>query len=257
MGFHGNIAVVTGGASGIGLEHVLQMAKQGSTVAVIDIEDSLKGFSSFSDKILPFRCDVTELSQVRNTIEEIEESIGAIDRLIHCAAIMPGGLLSDTPTEEIDRVMKVNYLGMVNTVQSVLPYLLKRDSGDLIVYGSVAGIVESRRFGAYGASKSATNFFMKVLMSENEGSGVRFLLVCPPAVDTPLINQAKNNGPEFLQDIQSTRKHLVSPDFVVKKVEESLEKGKKICYPGPAKWVQIFYPLFPGLIEKIVNSGNM
>ena len=146
--------------------------------------------------------------------------------------------------------------GSVNVSQTVLPYMIKRNAGDFIVYGSVAGIVVTNRFGAYGATKAATNFFMKVLMNENRSTNIRFQLVCPPAVDTPLINQAKDRGPYFLKDIQITRKNLVSPELVVKTVEKCLEKGVKINYPGPAKLIRILHPIFPNMITRIVNKKN-
>jgi short-subunit dehydrogenase len=152
--------------------------------------------------------------------------------------------------------MTVNYTGMVNVSQTVLPYMINRNAGDFIVYGSVAGIVVTNRFGAYGATKAATNFFMKVLMNENRNTNIRFQLVFPPAVDTPLINQAKERGPYFLKDIQITRKNLVSPELVVKTVEKCLEKGVKINYPGPAKLIRILHPIFPNMITRIVNNKN-
>lgn len=257
MAFHGKIALITGGASGIGRTHALQLATKGAKVVIVDVDEKgLTDLSSGSENIIPIPCDVTSLDDIQNIIEKIETDIGNIDRLIHCAAVMPGGLLAETQTEEINRIMNINHQGMVNTVQSVLPYFLERNRGDIIVYGSVAGIVVTHRFGAYGASKSATNYYMQVLMSENAYSDIRFLLVCPPAVDTPLINQAKNEGPVFLRDIQKTRKNLLSPESVVRKVERTLDKGKQICYPGPAKWVQFLYPLFPRLINHLVNQNN-
>lgn len=255
MAFHGKTVVITGGVSGIGKTHALQLANPDVSVFVLDIdEEGLENISSFSSNIVPVKCDVSKLEDVQRTIRRIEKETGSIDRLIHCAAIMPGGLLSEVTAQHITKVTQVNYIGMVNTVQTVLPFFLERNSGDIIVYGSIAGIVRSKRFGVYGATKSATNFYMKVLMAENESSNIRFLLVCPPSVDTPLINQAKEKGPHFLKDIQKSRKNLVTPESVVFSVEKSLENGDQICYPGPAKWIQFLYPLFPKIIDKAVNA---
>lgn len=152
--------------------------------------------------------------------------------------------------------MTTNYMGMVNVSQTVLPCMLNRNAGDFIVYGSVAGIVVTNRFGAYGATKAATNFYMKVLMQENRNTNVRFQLVCPPAVDTPLINQARQEGPQFLKDIQESRKNLVSPEMVVDSVEKCLERGVEVNYPGPAKLIRILHPVFPKLVTRIVNKKN-
>ena len=257
MAFHGNIVLITGGASGIGKVHAKSLAGRGAKVIVIDLDETgLKEISSASANIIPFRCDVSELKQVQDLVAKIEGEIGAVDRLIHCAAIMPGGLLSEVHATQISEVMQINYVGMVNLTQTLLPYMVRRKAGDIIVYGSVAGIVVTNRFGAYGASKAATNFYMQVLMHENRGSHIRFQLVCPPAVDTPLIDQAKDTGPKFLKDIQTNRKNLLSPELVVASVESCLEKGIQINYPGPARWIRILYPCFPKLVSRLVNSNN-
>ena len=251
MTFYGKTALITGGASGIGKEHSIRLAKQGAKIAILDIDEKgLKVISSISKNIIPFKCDVTNLKQVREVVTKVENEIGHIDRLIHCAAIMPGGLLSEVSAEHINKVMTINYFGMVNITTTVLPSMIKRNFGDIIVYGSTAGIVTTNRFGAYGATKAATNFFIKVLIQENRHTKIRFQLVCPPAVDTPLINQAKDSGPRFLRDIQKTKKNMVSAKLVVESVEKCLEKQIEINYPGPAKWVKFLYPLFPNFIIK-------
>ena len=255
MAFNGKVALITGGASGIGRVHAMQLAGQGSQVAIVDIDQKgLEECAYGRDNIIAFECDVRNLADVQKLVAKVEGEIGAIDRMIHCAAIMPGGLLNETPAEQVSEIMTTNYTGMVNVSQTVLPCMLKRNAGDFIVYGSVAGIVVTNRFGAYGATKAATNFYMKVLMHENRNTNIRFLLVCPPAVDTPLINQAREKGPLFLKDIQVTRKNLVSPELVVDSVEKCLEKGIEINYPGPAKLIRILHPVFPNLVTRIVNK---
>ena len=257
MAFHGKVALITGGASGIGRAHAMQLAGQGAQVVIVDIDEKgLEECAHGRDNLIAFTCDVRKLTDVQQLVAKVEADIGAIDRMIHCAAIMPGGLLNETPAMDVSELMTTNYTGMVNVTQTVLPYMLKRNSGDFIVYGSVAGIVVTNRFGAYGATKAATNFYMKVLMQENRNTNIRFLLVCPPAVDTPLINQAKEKGPHFLKDIQQTRKNLVSPALVVDSVEKCLEKGVEISYPGPAKLVRMLHPVFPKLVTRIVNRKN-
>ena len=80
---------------------------------------------------------------------------------------------------------------MVNVCQTVVPDMLQRNYGDVIIYGSTAGMIVTAKFGAYGATKCANNFYTKVLIEENKKSKIRILLVCPPAVDMPLLKQAE------------------------------------------------------------------
>ena len=254
MAFHGKIALVSGGASGIGQLHALKMAAVGAKVAILDVNESgLKATADSSPNIFPFKCDVTQLDEVEATINQVEKELGPIDRLINCAAIMPGGLLDESKAALVNRIMTINYSGMVNICQTIVPKMLERNEGDVIIYGSTAGIVPTNKFGAYGASKAANNFYAKVLINENKASKVRFQLVCPPAVDTPLIDQAKDNGPDFLKDVQQTRRGMVTPEFVVESVEKCLERGKTINYPGPAK-ITLLYRFFPRLMEWVINN---
>ena len=224
-------ALITGGASGLGRVHALRLAEQGYTVAVLDISDSgLEHMAGQSKNIVPYLCDVTDLKAVRAVVTRINENHGAIDRLVHCAAIMPGGLLLDHAPELITQVMQVNYAGMVHVCQTVIPAMVQRDEGEVILYGSSAGIMPMVRFGAYGASKAANNFYAKLLIAENK-SKVRMTLVYPPSVNTPLLDQAKE-GPPILHTAFGRRFLTVEPERVVDAAERSVRKGKKICYPG-------------------------
>jgi NAD(P)-dependent dehydrogenase (short-subunit alcohol dehydrogenase family) len=245
MAFYGKTALISGGASGIGRVHARQLAAQGAKVAILDVnEQSLSETVALSENIIPLHCDVTNLQAVEAVVKQVEREIGVIDRLINCAAIMPGGLLTDATADLINRIMLINYHGMVNVCQTIVPGMLARNQGDVIIYGSTAGLIASPRFGAYGASKAANNLYAKVLAEENKQSKVRFLLVCPPAVDTPLINQAKE-GPAILHNQKMRRYIMVTPEKVVESAEKCLEKGKKVCYPGPAKMVNVIARFLP------------
>lgn len=250
MGIDCTVAVITGGASGLGRLHALFLAEQQVRVAILDIDkERLEETASQSDYIHSFNCDVTDLTHVEQTIGSIENELGHIDRLISCAAIMPGGELIQQSAQKINQIMSINYMGMVNICQTVIPKMLERNKGEVVIYGSTAGRVTLRKFGGYGASKAANNFYARVLMKEHKNSNLKFQLVYPAAVDTPLINQAKDSGPGSLKHIQENRRLLTRPEKVVESVEKCLQKGKRINYPGPAIWVKILYPLLPGLVE--------
>jgi len=246
MAFKGKVALITGGASGMGKLMAMRIAGQGAKVAIVDMNrEGLEATAALSPHIIPFYCDVTNLDQVREIVSKVEAEMGPIDRLAHCAAIMPGGILHETTPDGIHQVMRINYTGLVNMTSVVLPLMRKRNSGDFIVIGSIAGVIPSERFGAYGATKAATNFFMRVLILENKDTAIRFQLVCPSAVNTPLINQAVEKGPEFLKRMQNTGKNIATPEFIIDSIEKSLERNKQINYPGLAFWGQLGYRLFP------------
>lgn len=224
-------ALITGGASGLGRRHALHLASEGYRVAVLDIsDDGLAETAQHSAHIHPYRCDVTDLEQVRSVVSTVIADHGAIDRLVNCAAIMPGGLLLESEAELVTKIMDINYFGMVHVCQTVLPAMVARNAGEVILYGSTAGMVPMQRFGAYGTSKAANNFYARVLIAENR-SKVRMTLVFPPAVNTPLLDQA-SEGPPILHTRFGRRFLTIEPDRVVRAAERSVRRGQKYCYPG-------------------------
>ncbi|MBD8688424.1 MULTISPECIES: SDR family NAD(P)-dependent oxidoreductase [unclassified Rhizobium] len=249
------VTLITGGASGIGRLHALRDAAKGATVAIIDLND--KGFAEVSARhssIHAFRCDVTDHAALANIVGEIERDLGEIDRLFVCAAMMPGGELAATEPEKINRLMQINYGGTVNVTGIVLSRMLPRAKGDVVIYGSTAGIVPVNRFGAYGATKAAVNHYAKVLISENRNSGLRFQLVCPPAVDTPLIAQVIEDGPGFIKNGRTWISQMMAPEAVVASVEKALEAGREIHYPGRGKLIELAYRACPGILRWVSNN---
>lgn len=248
------VTLITGGASGIGRLHALRFAEKGKTVAIIDLnKEGLSEVGGQHRCINAFSCDVTDHEALSRTIAEIEQTLGEIDALIVCAAIMPGGELAKTEPAKTIKVMQINYGGMVNATSIVLSKMLPRARGDVIIYGSTAGIVPIDRFGAYGATKAAVNHYAKVLMNENRNKGIRFQLVCPPAVDTPLISQVSNDGPDFLKNGQTSISQMVTPEAVVDSVERALEAGREINYPGRGKLIELAYRAFPNIVRWVSN----
>lgn len=224
-------AIITGGASGLGRLHALRLAGEGYAVAILDINaEGLSEVSGHAGNIHPHQCDVTKLEQVRAAVEAIIDEHGPIDRLVCCAGVMPGGLLLDTSAEQVGQIMQVNYGGMVNVCQTVIPAMVQRDRGEVILYGSSVGIMPMARLGGYGASKAANNFYAKLLIAENK-SKVRMTVVYPPSVNTPLLDQAKD-GPPILHTAFGRRFLTVEPQGVVEAAEKSVRRGKAVCYPG-------------------------
>jgi NAD(P)-dependent dehydrogenase (short-subunit alcohol dehydrogenase family) len=251
------VALITGGAGGIGRALALRLCKQGKKVVIVDLDDAgLVSAAALSSHILPFRCDVTDWIEIERLVHKVESEIGPIDRLYHAAGIMPGRSLLSTPVEEILRVMAVNYGGMVHITKAVLPIFLRRNRGDVIVFGSVVGSVPITNLGAYCASKAAVNCYTEVLTNEHRESGLRFLLVCPSTVDTGLLTQALQRGPKALVNaVQHGR--MTSPDRIADAVETALKNGRTVIYPGQeAKAGWMLRRLSPRLMWSLFNRMN-
>ena len=235
----------------------LRLANAGAKVAVLDMnEEGMAETCSLASNISAYRCDTSDLANVREVVAQVEGELGSIDRLTQAAAIMPAGLLKDMPAELINKQMLINYCGTVNMVKTVMPAMLARHSGDIIIFGSMAGDVLTNHLGGYCATKSATNTFGEVLIKENKNCGLRILLVCPPMVATPLIEQALVDDKFSSLHGAHQSGRMSSPDFIVDEIEKALEKGKEILRPGEAKYLVALRRLAPGLLWKLMFKAN-
>lgn len=248
--------VITGGASGIGRAFVTRLSKQGWRVCAMDSNESALA-ELVSDNVSTFACDVANLDQVKATIRNIQEQQGAIDRLIHCAAIMPAGVLATMEAETTNHLMTVNYGGTVNVVQTILQDMLARDAGEVIVFGSTGGAVPVPECGAYCASKAATNFYFEILAEENRNTGLQFMLVCPPLVNTPLLEQAMATAHPKTVSYSIEKQRYMTPNQIVDAVERGLNKKVKILWPSrEAKILQWLRRFSPRLLWRIIHAAN-
>jgi NAD(P)-dependent dehydrogenase (short-subunit alcohol dehydrogenase family) len=252
------VAVVTGGASGMGRVYALRMAQAGTLVAVLDnSSSSLLDMAEESGNIHTYLCDVTNLDQIQQLLIEVEQRLGAIDRLVHCAAIMPAGSLNAHPTENIHFLMSVNYGGTVNVVTSMLNTMQARNRGEIVVFGSLGGHMPVAECGAYCASKAAVNMFTEILIEENRDSGVHIMLVCPSLVNTPLLKQATESGNPASVSYSIEHKRFATPDSIIDAIERGLGEKISILYPNAESrffaWLRRFSPR---LVWKMIHLSN-
>lgn len=251
-------ALITGAASGMGRVFTLRMAAQGFRVAALDRDEvALAALQAESASIDVYPADVRDFEQLTAIADQHIQQYGAIDRLVTCAAIMPTAKLADQAANEINNIMAVNYGGTVNTLQAVLPAMLERNVGEVIVFGSSGGYLPVTECGAYVATKFATNIYLEILMEENRESAVQFMLVCPPLVDTPLLNQATaTSNPKMISE-SIALKRFSSADEIIDAVELGLLKNTRIVIPGLATKLMIWIRRFsPRLLWRLVRLNQ-
>ena len=249
----GKVALVTGGASGMGQIIARRLAGQGAKVAIFDVnEQGLQETAAEAENIHPYSCDISSLEDVNTKVAAVAAELGPIDLLVHAAALMPSHKLSEHTHEGMEKLFRINYFGTTYMVRAVLPAMMQRGSGRIIAFGSIAGIALVPKMGAYCATKAAVNAYMEVLQNEIRDSGVRAHLVCPPAVNTPLVDQTlATDSPGSIREAKQGGR-LADPEKIVDAIEKGVRRDKDIIYPGEAKLLYLWRALFPGLWWKVV-----
>jgi NAD(P)-dependent dehydrogenase (short-subunit alcohol dehydrogenase family) len=236
----------------------VRLADQGAAVAAVDVDEpGLKESKRLGgDRIFPYTCDVTDVDAVNEVVGRIESTHGSIDRLVHAAGIMPAGRILDTPVERLLAPMKINYFGTVHVTKAVLPGMVSRNRGDVVLFGSITGYSASTNFSAYCASKSAVNTYCEILIHEHRHTGLRIILAAPSAVKTPLLDQAVEGGPKALVDAVTSGR-AADPDAILDRIEKGLERGTTVLVPGlEARATWMLRRLSPGLMWRLVHLMN-
>jgi len=190
----GKVFVVTGGASGIGRATARAFVAEGAAVALWDTGEQVKREAAelardTSARATGVRMDVTDEVAVRDAARQTADALGAIDGLVHAAAIGSGKFgfpFTNLTPADWPRVLDVNVMGMVNVAHAVAPGLVERNRGTMVFIASVAGQIGSPTDPPYSASKAANINFAQCLARDLAPHGVRVNTVCPGMVQTPL-----------------------------------------------------------------------
>jgi NAD(P)-dependent dehydrogenase (short-subunit alcohol dehydrogenase family) len=254
MAYQGKVALVTGGGSGMGRLAAQQMAATGAQVAILDVNQA--GMLETADgqaNIHPYVVDITDYDAVCTAVTEFESQHGPLDRVYNCAAIMPFGKLTEADPGLMNKMMMINYGGLVCISRATLPGMVERGSGDFVSFASAAGLIPGLLMGGYNASKAAVAMYTEVLYHENLNSGVRFACVCPPAVATPLLDQGKETAWPKLMEMNEGDE--INPPQVLAAIEGDLEKGNFwVFVTGQTKFGAWMRRVFPNLVWKNIHK---
>lgn len=186
----GKIAAVTGGASGIGLASVEAMLSAGARVVIVDRDaTALKTIcDKHGEAAIPLIIDLLDSADCATMIPKILGLTGQID-ILHCnAGAYVGGDLIDNDTISIDRMMNLNVNVVMKNVHDVLPHMIERGSGDIIITSSLAAHYPTPWEPVYASSKWAINCFVQTVRRQVFKHGIRVGSISPGPVITALLS---------------------------------------------------------------------
>ncbi len=228
----GLTALVTGASSGIGRALALRLARDGARVALVarraaELEALAAEIGGSGGEAIPIPGDVSDRSAAERIAEQALRELGGVDVLFNNAGYGGHRPFLDWDLDDLERMMRVNYLGSVYLTKRLLPQMLERRTGWVVFVASVAGRIATPEESAYAATKFAVVGLAEALSIEVADAGVHVLTVCPGVVRTPFF------GAEGLARLPPVaRRGVVEPERLVDAIFEALARGRhELTFP--------------------------
>ena len=230
MQINTKVFVVTGGGSGIGRQVVLGLVKRGARVAAVDLNEAglaeTARLAGAGERLTTHVVDVTDRGQVAALADEVLAAHGAIDGLLNVAGIIqPFVRVNDLDFSQMERVMAVNFWGVINTTKTLLPLLLERPAASIVNVASMGAVAPVPGQTIYGASKAAVKMLTEGLYAELMDTNVAATTVIMGGSATDI---TKNSGVEIKRPESSkpgTGMKLTSPEDAAAQIIGAMEKG--------------------------------
>jgi NADP-dependent 3-hydroxy acid dehydrogenase YdfG len=233
-GFAGKVAVVTGAGSGIGQALAIELARSGANVAISDVdteglavtEERLKAIGA---PVKADRLDVTEREAFEVYADAVKEYFGKVNQIYNNAGIAFAGDIEVSQFKDIEKVMDVDFWGVVNGTKVFLPHLIESGDGHVINISSVFGLFSVPGQAAYNAAKFAVRGFTEALRQEMELAGhpVKVTTVHPGGIKTNIVRN--------MTAVETVDKDQLTHTFVKKLANTSADKAARIILDGVRK----------------------
>lgn len=188
----GKVALITGGASGIGRATAVLFAREGAAVAVADVDEArgravVEQIAAEGGRAMWIACDVTRAADCRRAVERTVSELGGLDVLFNNAGIIRRATVVDTDEADWDRVMAVNVKSIFLMSRCAVPVMAAAGGGAIVNTASGWGLVGGQRAAAYCASKGAVVLLTKAMALDHGPQGIRVNCICPGDTDTAML----------------------------------------------------------------------
>ena len=256
--YEGLTALVTGASSGIGRGLALRFAREGARVALVArradrLRELATEIASSGGEALALRCDVGDQAQVLEAAGQALERFGSVDLLVNNAGYGHHRRFLDWDVEDMERMMRVNYLGSLYWTKALLPQMVERKRGWLVFMASVGGKIGVPEESAYAASKFALVGLAEALSIELEDDGIEVLTVCPGTFRTDFFDE------EALARMPPvSRRSMLEPEELVDAIVDALARGKReITVPRRFATAYVVKAIAPGFVRRNVKRSTL
>lgn len=248
---------ITGASSGIGEALARQYANAGSAVILTarrrEKMEALAASLPKAAEVLILPADLCEADQVQAAAEAAQQWKGHIDLLINNAGVSQRGFVSQTPLEVDRRVFEINYFAVVALTKAVLPSMLERGQGHLVVVSSVAGHVSTPLRSSYAAAKHAIRAFYDALRAEVSSDGVSVTVVSPGYISTGISRAALTPSGEAQGTLDANDANGMDVDLFAQKMVKALSKKEREVLIGGAEVYAVYLKRwFPGILARLL-----
>ncbi len=264
MNYQGKTIWITGASSGIGEAFARAFFEEGANLilssrsenTLVEVKESL-GHDTPNVKVLPL--DLTKPESFPKKNREALSAFGQIDVLINNGGISQRATVLESEMETYRRIMEINYFGAVGLTKEVLPHMVDRKSGHIIVTSSVAGKIGTRYRSGYAASKHAVQGFYNSLRQEMYEHNVAVTLLCPGFIKTNISKNALTGDGSKFGKMGDAHKNAMTADKMVTKVMPKIKAQKEEIYATGFKerlaiWVQKISPV---LLNRILKNQKV
>lgn len=259
--------IVTGGSSGIGKALGKLLAQQGANLTLIardhhkltQAQQEIRQVTlNQTQQINIASADVADRASITSVLAEAIATLGTPILLITSAGIAHPGYFSEIPVEMFEQTMAVNYFGSLYSVKAVLPGMIERQQGQIVLISSGAGLIGVYGYSAYCPSKFALRGLAESLRGEIKPKGINLTVVYPPDTDTPQLAAENKIKPLETKQITATAK-VLSAEAVAAEILQGVAKNKFAIAPGRElkilnRYHSLLSPALNWYFDKIVEQ---
>lgn len=235
--------VITGAASGIGAAAAREAIRRGHRVAVCDI--NLVAAQAFCAELGPdalaLHLDVRSAEAWKSAWDDILDRFGAVDVLVSNAGIIHTGFARDLSLDQHRDMVDVNYFGVLNGVLTALPLMRHQGYGQIITVCSMTSFLPLTGYSTYGATKHAIRAFHHALVMEERHTPIRFSIIHPPSVQTPMLEQEMADASAVLAFAEKA----TAPEVLGRCINDAIDTSP----------VEVVFPPFGGRVQRLAGSN--